>query len=159
MSATAAPETAAPPRAPRAAITDAPLDAARLLAEVARPANGATVAFVGTVREVNDGRPVTGIDYSAYREMAERELAAIVREAAERLGTPDVVAEHRLGTLGLGEASVVVAAAHPHRAQAFDACRYVIEEIKRRVPVWKREHYADGTREWVDPTRGAGARP
>ena len=138
---------------PRAAITDEPLDAARLLAEVARTANGAAVAFVGTVREVNDGRPVTGIDYSAYREMAERELAAIVREAAARFGTPDVVAEHRLGTLGLGEASVVVAAAHPHRAPAFDACRHVIEEIKRRVPVWKREHYADGTREWVDPTR------
>ena len=138
---------------PRAAITDAPLDAARLLAEVARAANGATVAFVGTVREVNDGRPVTGIDYSAYREMAERELDAIVRETAARFGTPDVVAEHRLGTLGLGEASVVVAAAHPHRAPAFDACRHVIEEIKRRVPVWKREHYADGTREWVDPTR------
>jgi molybdopterin synthase catalytic subunit len=138
---------------PRAAITDAPLDAARLLAEVTRPANGAAVSFVGTVREVNDGRAVTGIDYSAYREMAERELDAIVREAAERFGTPDVVAEHRLGTLGLGEASVVVAAAHPHRAPAFDACRHVIEEIKRRVPVWKREHYADGTREWVDPTR------
>ena len=136
---------------PRAAITDAPLDAARLLAEVGRTANGAAVVFVGTVREVNEGRPVTGIDYSAYREMAERELAAIVREAAERFGTPDVVAEHRLGTLGLGEASVVVAAAHPHRAPAFDACRHVIEEIKRRVPVWKREHYADGTREWVTP--------
>jgi molybdopterin synthase catalytic subunit len=146
---------AVPNATPRAAITDAPLDAARLLAEVARSANGATVAFVGTVREVNDGRPVTGIDYSAYRAMAERELAAIVREAAERFGTPDVVAEHRLGTLGLGEASVVVAAAHPHRAPAFDACRHVIEEIKRRVPVWKREHYADGTREWVDPTRAA----
>jgi molybdopterin synthase catalytic subunit len=144
---------------PRAAITDAPLDASRLLAEVARPANGATVVFVGTVREVNDGRAVTGIDYSAYRAMAEHELAAIVREAADRLGTPDVVAEHRLGTLGLGEASVVVAAAHPHRAQAFDACRYVIEEIKRRVPVWKREHYADGTREWVDPTRATQGAP
>ena len=140
---------------PRAAITDAPLDAARLLAEVTRPANGAAVVFVGTVREVNDGRAVSGIDYSAYREMAERELEAIVQEAAERLGTPDVVAEHRLGTLGLGEASVIVAAAHPHRAQAFDACRHVIEEIKRRVPVWKREHYVDGTREWVDPTRAA----
>ena len=137
---------------PRAAITDAPLDAARLLAEVGRTANGATVAFVGTVREVNDGRAVTGIDYSAYREMAERELDAIVREAAARFGTPDIVAEHRLGTLALGEASVAIAAAHPHRAPAFDACRHVIEEIKRRVPVWKREHYADGTREWVDPT-------
>ncbi len=144
---------------PRAAITDAPLDAARLLAEVGRTANGATVAFVGTVREVNDGRAVTGIDYSAYREMAERELDAIVRETVTRYGTPDIVAEHRLGTLALGEASVIVAAAHPHRAQAFDACRQVIEEIKRRVPVWKREHYVDGTREWVDPTRVDPTRP
>jgi molybdopterin synthase catalytic subunit len=136
----------------RAALVDRPLDPAGLLAEVASPANGASVVFVGTVREVNDGREVTGIDYTAYRAMAERELEAIAREAVERFGSEHLVVEHRLGTLEVGEASIVIAAAHPHRARAFDATRYVIEEVKRRVPVWKREHYADGTREWVDPT-------
>ena len=138
----------------RAAIVDAPIDVAALLAEVASDAHGATALFVGTVRDVNDGRAVLGIEYTAYRAMAERELAAIVAEACARFGTDAVVAVHRVGTLALGEASVAIAAAHPHRAPAFDAARHVIEQIKVRVPVWKREHYADGTREWVDPTRG-----
>jgi molybdopterin synthase catalytic subunit len=137
----------------RAALVDRPIDLAALLAEVAGVGNGAAVLFVGTVRDVNDGRPVTGIDYSAYTGMAAKELDAIVREAVERFGTGDVVVEHRLGTLGLGEASVAIAVAHPRRAPAYEASRYVIEELKRRVPVWKREHYADGTRDWVDPTR------
>jgi molybdopterin synthase catalytic subunit len=110
---------------------------------------------VGTVREVNEGRAVTGIDYTAYGAMAASELDAIVREAASRFGTDHVVVEHRIGTLSLGDASVAIAAAHPRRAAAYDASRYVIEEIKKRVPIWKREHYADGTREWVDPTRHA----
>ena len=136
----------------RSAVHDQPIDLPRLLAEVSAVSNGATVLFVGTVREVNDGRAVTGIDYSAYLAMAERELAAIVREAGERFGTPHVAVEHRLGYLAVGEASVAVAVAHPRRAAAYDASRFVIDEIKRRVPIWKREHYADGTREWVDPT-------
>jgi molybdopterin synthase catalytic subunit len=140
----------------RAALVSRPLDPAALLREVSRTANGAAILFVGTVREVNDGRPVTGIDYSAYAPMAERELAAIAAEAGRAHGTDDVVVEHRIGTLALGEASVAIAVAHPHRAAAYEASRWIIEEIKRRVPVWKREHYADGTREWVDPTRSGG---
>ena len=147
----------------RAALVSHPLDPAALLREVSRSANGAVVLFVGTVRDLNDGRPVTGIDYSAYVPMAERELAAIASEAARAHGTDDVVIEHRTGTLALGEASVAIAVAHPHRAEAYEASRRIIEEIKRRVPIWKREHYADGTREWVDPTastsRRAGAPP
>lgn len=139
----------------RTAIVTDELQPATLLAEVSSTRNGAAVLFVGTVREVNDGRAVTGIDYRAYEAMAERELAAIATEAAERFGTRDLVIEHRLGSLTLGEASVVVAAAHPHRAQAYDASRFVIEELKRRVPIWKREHYVDGTREWV----GQGGTP
>src|SRR5688572_21840978 len=127
----------------RTALVDRPLDPMRLLAEVAAPANGAAILFVGTVREVNDGRSVTGIDYTAYRHMAERELTSIATEAVERFETTDLVIEHRLGTLEVGEASIVIAAAHPRRARAFDCARYVIEEIKRRLPVWKREHYAD----------------
>ena len=137
----------------RSVVVARPLDPAALLREVADPANGAAVLFVGAVREVNEGRRVTGIEYAAYEEMAERELHAIVAEACERWRTPHVVVEHRVGRLAVGEASVVIAVAHPRRAQAYDASRYVIEELKRRVPVWKREHYADGTREWVDPTQ------
>ena len=141
----------------RSAIVEHPIDTSGLLGEVASSSNGAAVLFVGTVREINDGRAVTGIDYSAYVPMAERELAGIVRETSERFATEHIVVEHRLGTLALGEASVAIAVAHPHRAPAFEACRHVIEELKRRLPVWKREHYADGTREWVDPTRSARA--
>jgi len=136
----------------RSAIVDHPLDPTALLAEVASTASGASTLFVGTVREVNAGRPVTGIDYSAYGAMAERELDTVVREAADRFGTTRIVVEHRVGTLSLGEASIVIAVSHARRAPAMDAQRYLIEEIKKRVPVWKREHYADGTREWVDPT-------
>jgi len=136
----------------RSAIVDRVIDPAALTAEVARDGNGAFVLFLGTVRNTNDGRSVMGIEYSAYRSMAERELAAIVAEASRDFGRPDVVVEHRVGTLEIGEVSVAIAVAHPHRGAAYDASRYVIEQIKRRVPIWKREHYADGTREWVDPT-------
>ena len=136
----------------RACIVEHPLEPAALLAEVASHGSGASVLFVGTVREVNDGRAVTGIDYSAYSAMAARELEAIAGETAKRFGTPHVVVEHRLGALSLGDASVAIAVSHPRRAPAMEAAHHVIEEIKRRVPIWKREHYADGTCEWVDPT-------
>lgn len=139
----------------RSAIVNRPIDLEHLVREIADTSNGATVLFSGTVRDVNDGREVTGIDYQSYAAMAESELARIVAEACERFGTAHVVAEHRVGTLSLGEVSVAVAAAHPRRAGAFDAARYVIEQIKVRVPIWKLEHYRDGTREWVDPTRAA----
>lgn len=143
----------------RTAIVERPLDPSSLLAEVASVANGATVLFVGTVREVNDGRAVAGIDYAAYSAMAESELAAIARQAGAEWSTRDVVVEHRIGTLGLGDASIAIAVAHPRRAAAFEAARMIIEEVKRRVPIWKREHYADGTREWIDPTRPAAGNP
>ena len=137
----------------RAEIVMHAIDAAALIAEVASDGNGATALFLGTVRDVNDGRAVTGMEYTAYGVMAARELAKIANEAAERFCGATVVVEHRVGALQLGEVSVAVAAAHPHRGSALDAARFVIEELKRRVPIWKREHYADGTREWVDPTR------
>ena len=133
-------------------LVDEPIDVAAMLARVARQANGATVLFIGTVRDVNDGRPVSGMEYTAYRAMAERELVDIAREAHDRFATDDIAIEHRLGTLDLGDASVAIAVAHPHRDAAYDASRYIIEELKKRVPIWKLEHYVDGTREWV----GAG---
>lgn len=143
----------------RSAIVERPLDPAALLAESASTANGASVLFVGTVRDVNDGRAVTGIDYTAYLAMAERELADIVAEACDRFGTPHIIAEHRLGALSLGDASVAIVVAHARRGPALDGARWVIEALKARVPIWKREHYADGTRAWVDPSRPAAASP
>ena len=139
----------------RSALVCRPIDPSALLAEVQRSANGAAVLFVGAVRDVNDGRAVTGMEYTAYEAMADRELRVILDEAATRFGTEDVVVEHRLGPLAVGDVSVGIAAAHAHRARAFDAARYVIEELKRRVPIWKLEHYVDGTREWIDPTAKA----
>lgn len=143
----------------RSAIVERTLDAGALLAEVASAANGATVLFVGTVRDVNDGRTVTGLEYTAYLEMAERELADIVSEAGTRFETAHIVVEHRLGALSLGDASVAIAVAHPRRGPALDGARWIIEELKRRVPIWKREHYADGTRSWVDPSRPTATTP
>jgi molybdopterin synthase catalytic subunit len=140
----------------RSAIVREPIDVAAMLREVSHARNGASVLFLGTVREQNDGRPVTGIDYAAYEAMAPEELARIVREAAVQFGTGDIVAEHRIGRLEIGAISVAIAAAHPHRADAYDASRYVIEQIKRRLPIWKREEYVDGTREWVGQLRESG---
>jgi len=132
-----------------------PIDPGALTRCVSRPANGAVLLFLGVVRDVNDGRAVTGIEYSAYEAMAGRELSDIAHEAAERFDVLDIAVDHRTGELALEEASVGIAVGHPHRAAAYEASRWIIEEIKRRVPIWKREHYADGAREWVDPTRSA----
>jgi len=139
----------------RASIVTGTIDPASLIDEVSSPQYGAISLFIGTVREVNEGRSVSGIEYSAYKSMASAELERILDEAVERFGISALVVEHRIGLLGLGEVSVTIAAAHPHRAPALDSTRFVIEEIKKRVPIWKKEHYADGTREWVDPTRAA----
>ena len=136
----------------RTAIVESAIDAAALLAEVTSEATGATTLFVGTVRDVNDGRRVTGIEYSAYAAMASEELSRIAREAAERFDGAHIVIEHRVGTLRLTEISVAIAVAHARRTPALDASRFVIEELKRRVPIWKREHYAEGDWQWVDPT-------
>jgi len=123
-----------------------------MMAEVQSEEFGAISVFAGTVRDTNDGRSVTAIDYTAYTSMAESELESILAEAQGRFGVMEIVVEHRVGTLALGDVSVAIVAAHAHRAPALDCTSYVIEEIKKRVPIWKREHYADGAREWVDPT-------
>jgi len=125
------------------------LDVAAVLGRVGSPADGAAVLFVGTVRDRNDGRPVTGIRYEAYVEMAEAELGRIVAEASARWGTDRIAVVHRIGELAVGEASVAIAVSAPHRAASFEACRYIIDELKARVPVWKRERYADGGAAWL----------
>jgi molybdopterin synthase catalytic subunit len=137
------------------AIRDAPIDVHGILQRVSSDANGAIVLFLGTVRDLNDGRGVLGIEYTAYRSMAERELETIVEEAAALADSNDIAVEHRLGELAIGDCSVAIAVAHPHRERAFEAARYVIEEIKKRVPIWKREQYVDGTREWVRAASGS----
>lgn len=141
------------------AIVERVIDPCALLRAVSGHHNGATVLFVGTVREENEGAPVTGLDYSAYPAMADAELAAIALEAAERWSTEDIAIEHRVGTLQLGEASVAIAVGHAHRGEAYEASRYIIEELKRRLPVWKREHYADGHAEWISNAAASGTPP
>jgi molybdopterin synthase catalytic subunit len=137
---------------PLATLVRAPIDPMAIIHDVSSPRNGAVLLFLGAVRQVNDGRDVTGIDYAAYEAMAQRELDATVIEASEKFETPDVAVRHRLGELGVEEVSVAIAVGHAHRDAAYAVSRFVIEELKRRVPIWKREHYVDGTREWVDPT-------
>lgn len=128
-------------------LTHSPLDAAALLATVMGPERGGTAIFLGTVRD--DAGQVTGIEYSAYDDMAEAELDRILSEAAVRWPDACVAVRHRLGLIPLGEASIAIAAAAPHRAAAFDACRYVIEEVKARLPVWKKELHSNGSAAWV----------
>jgi molybdopterin synthase catalytic subunit len=129
-------------------LTSEPIDLAPLLDSVQSPSRGGVACFLGTVRDHHAGRPVLRLDYSAYLPMAEAELARIVAEAESRWDVA-VAVRHRIGNLEIGDAAVAVAVASAHRDEAFVACRYVIEELKRRVPIWKREVYADGTVEWV----------
>ena len=136
----------------RCAIVDRMIDPSALLAEVMTDAAGATTLFLGTVRNVNEGRSVTGMEYSAYQAMAHEELQRIVAEAAAVFDGIRIVIEHRTGTLVVTDVSVAIAVAHARRAPAMDAQRFAIEALKERVPIWKCEHYADGDRHWVDPT-------
>ena len=134
----------------RSGIVAAPIDVAAITDEVRDPHAGAVATFLGTVRDSSNSRSVTGLEYSAYAGMAEREMQAIVREAVAIAPGVRIVAVHRVGNLAVGDVCVMIAAAHAHRGPAFDACRYVIEEIKKRVPIWKRERYSDGSSEWVN---------
>ncbi|HET8713863.1 MAG TPA: molybdenum cofactor biosynthesis protein MoaE [Gemmatimonadales bacterium] len=127
-------------------LTRHPLDVGELLAEVQGPERGGTCVFTGSVRN-DDG--VTAIEYSAYEPMASREIDEILGVARGRWPGARVALQHRLGIVPAGEASIVIAAAAPHRDEAFAACRYVIEEVKKRLPIWKKEMRADGSATWV----------
>lgn len=135
-------------------LTREPILLDRLLTRVAGSGRGGIASFLGVVRNHHDGRAVTGLEYSAYEPMAEAECDRIVAEATARWPV-SVALEHRLGRLEVGEVAVGIAAAADHRDAAFEACRYLIEQVKTRVPIWKREGYVDGSTEWVDPTRSA----
>lgn len=131
------------------AIVPGPLDAARSIAAVTTPASGGIGVFVGVVRETNDGMDVAEIDYTAYEEMAIKEIRGVIAEARASWPLHRVAVEHSTGRLRVGDASVVVAVSAEHRAEAIDACRYVIDGLKERAPIWKQEFGPDGTR-WVN---------
>jgi molybdopterin synthase catalytic subunit len=131
-----------------------PIDLAALITRIESPAHGGVASFLGQVRDHHDGRMVRRLEYSAYGPMAEAECARIVAEAEGRWPVR-VALEHRVGTLEIGDVAVAVAAAGAHRDEAFAACRFVIEEVKHRVPIWKKEFYQDGAVQWVDPARVA----
>ena len=127
-----------------------PIDPARLLASVEDPSHGAALLFLGVVRDHAAGRAVRGIRYEAYEEMAAEVLVAIVAEASRLLGTDRIAVEHRVGELAVGEVSLGIAVSSPHRSEAYDASRFILEEVKRRLPVWKQERYAEGGEAWVE---------
>jgi molybdopterin synthase catalytic subunit len=132
-------------------LTEAPIDVAAVLSGVTGPGHGGVASFVGVVRDHHLGRGVTAITYVAYDMMAEDVAVAIVSEAETRWPVR-VVVRHRLGRLVVGEVAVAVVVAGVHRDEAFAACRWVIDAIKARVPIWKHEAYSDGSTAWVDPT-------
>jgi molybdopterin synthase catalytic subunit len=140
---------------PQVAVTSAPLDSGSLAALVDKNGDGAVVTFAGLVRDHNQGRQVKFLEYEAYEPLAIRALQRIIDEARELWPGARLAVHHRLGRLEIGEASIVIAAASPHRADAFAACRYTIERVKQIVPIWKREHF-DGGDVWLE---GATADP
>jgi molybdopterin synthase catalytic subunit len=133
-------------------LTHEPIDYHALTDAVIRPDCGAVVLFLGTVRELTDGKTTTALDYEAYPAMAEKKRAEIEAATRQRWPVGDIAIVHRLGRLELAEVSVAVAVSAPHRAQAFEAARYAIDRVKEVVPIWKRENWADGTTEWVHPS-------
>lgn len=134
-----------------ARLTYDPIDYHALTEAVRTAQAGAVVLFLGTVRELTDGRRTVALDYEAYPEMALRKMEALVVEARRRWPLTGVEVVHRLGHLELGEISVAVAVSAPHRQQAFEAGRFLIDELKAVVPIWKKENWADGQTEWVHP--------
>jgi len=140
---------------PRFRVTADPLDVSAVCAIVASADCGAVATFVGLVRNENGGRRVLWLDYEAYEPLAVKSFVRIDEEAGERWPSIGLAIHHRVGRLDVGEASVVIAAASPHRAAAFAACRYAIERIKQIAPIWKHEHF-EGGEIWIE---GATADP
>lgn len=140
------------------AVVRTPIDVPALETQVGTGSCGGVVVFRGIVRDrSDDGRAVTGLSYEAHEGMALAEFERIAAEANERFGPCRVGIVHRTGDLGIGETAVAVVVASPHRAEAFDACEYVIDELKARAPIWKQEHYAAGPSEWKQNDCGSAA--
>jgi molybdopterin synthase catalytic subunit len=136
-----------------------PLSLDRVVSAVSHAGAGAVVTFVGTVRDVNDGRAVTLLEYEAYESMARAEMSRIKSEIESEIAGVRLAVHHRVGALAVGDAAVVCAASAPHRGEAFRACRLLIDRVKQRVPIWKREHGPDGPYwvGWEDARCSAGA--
>jgi len=132
-------EAARPPGVVRAELTAEPLDLARLVDEVAAPSCGGIATFLGVVRDQDDGRPVLALAYEAYDRVAREQIAAVAHEALVRWPMARMAVVHRTGMLVVGEASVAIAVACPHRDEAFACCRHLIDRVKEAVPIWKRE--------------------
>lgn len=130
-------------------ISDTPIDGDALRRKLSAPSHGGFVSFEGVVRNHHQDRSVTGLRYSDYRALALKEGGRILEEAREKWPDTQAVCVHRVGMLDIGGMAVWVGASSAHRDEAFAACRYVIDEVKSRVPIWKEEFYADGTNEWV----------
>ena len=134
--------------APLVAVREAPLSMDEAVAHVQHGGAGAVCVFLGTVRDTNDGRPVVRLEYQAYESMAVAEMRRIAEEIAREIAGVRLAVIHRVGSLGVGDAAVVCAASAPHRGEAYVACRALIDRVKLRVPIWKREHGPDGAY-WV----------
>jgi molybdopterin synthase catalytic subunit len=139
-------------------LTESPIDASAMLQAVDHPGCGATVLMTGQVRDHHEGRAVDQLEYQAYSEMAEKEFSSVAVEAVDRWPEVRVAAVHRLGDLSVGEISVAVAAAAAHRDEAFDACRFFIDQLKARLPVWKKE-YGPGGELWQEERPLSSTRP
>ena len=135
--------------------TREPIDGTRLRAALQDPGCGGFAVFEGWVRDENEGERVRHLEYEAFEELAVREGARILEEARARFGITRAACAHRLGDLAIGEVAVWVGVSGAHRDEAFRACRYVIDEVKRRVPIWKKEHYVNGDSGWVNCERCA----
>lgn len=133
-------------------LTREPIDTSAMLAQAMRPEAGAVVLFLGTTREMTAGRRTLSLDYEAYDEMAAKKLAELEAESRRRWPLVECSIVHRLGPVPLAEASVAIVVSTPHRADAFAAGQWLIDNLKQDVPIWKQEHWADGTSEWVHPT-------
>lgn len=129
-------------------LTDSPIDSASLVRDVMRRSDGAYVLFEGVVRDHHEGKAVESIFYDCYRPMAEKEIDAIVRDVSREQPDVAIAILHRLGQLVVGDSSIAIVCASPHRAEAFAACRAMIDRIKHTVPIWKKERGPDGE-EWV----------
>jgi molybdopterin synthase catalytic subunit len=132
-------------------LTTEPIDYFVLTEQVRRPDCGGVVTFLGTVRDLTDGKVTVALDYEAYPGMAEKKMAEIEQDTRSRWPVGEIAMVHRLGHLEVSEVSVAVAVSCPHRAQAFEACRHAIDRLKELVPIWKKENRADGSTEWVHP--------
>lgn len=133
-------------------ITDSPINPSEILASVQDDSAGGTVVFLGTIRNRNEGKLVRGLRYEVYREMAERRMLEIEGEVKKKWRVRKMAMVHRYGDLRVGEVSVAVAVSSEHRAEAFEACRYAIDTIKRTLPLWKKEKGKGGEESWVAGT-------